>query len=66
VAGVPFFIIPFIGPIFGTFISACVAPMMFAEKYEVTQSLAAKIIIPTVVVVYIVSALILYYGIPML
>jgi len=64
--GVPFFIMPFIGPFFGTFLSACVAPMMFAEKYELTQGAAAKIIIPTVLVIYVVSGTILYYGIPML
>jgi hypothetical protein len=65
-AGLPFFIMPFIGPFFGTFISACVAPMMFAEKYELTQRAAAKIIIPTVLVIYVVSGVILYYGIPLL
>jgi hypothetical protein len=59
VAGLPFFIMPFIGPLFGTFISACVAPMMFAEKYELTQGAAAKIIIPTVLVIYVVSGVIL-------
>jgi hypothetical protein len=64
--GLPFFIMPFIGPFFGTFLSACVAPMMFAEKYELTQGAAAKIIIPTVLVIYIVSGVILYYGIPLL
>jgi hypothetical protein len=64
--GVPFFIMPFIGPFFGTFLSACVAPMMFAEKYELTQGAAAKIIIPTVLVIYVVSGVILYYGIPLL
>ncbi len=66
VAGLPFFVIPFIGPFFGTFISACVAPMMFAERYELTQGAAARIIIPTVLVIYAVSGLILYNGIPLL
>ena len=65
-AGVPFFILPFIGPFFGTFISACVAPLLLAEKYDLTQGVAAKIIIPTVLVIYIVTGVILYYGIPML
>jgi len=64
--GLPFFIMPFIGPFFGTFLSACVAPMMFGEKYELTQGAAAKIIIPTVLAVYVVSGVILYYGIPFL
>lgn len=64
--GLPFFIMPFIGPFFGTFLSACVAPMMFAEKYELTQGAAAKVIIPTVLVIYAVSWVILYYGIPRL
>jgi hypothetical protein len=66
VAGVPFFILPFFGPLLGTLVSAFVAPMMLAEKYELTQGVAAKIIIPTVVLIYIVTGVILYYGIPML
>jgi len=65
-AGAPFFLVPFIGPFFGTFISASIAPWMLAEKYEITQGVAAKIIIPTVLVIYVVSGVILYYGIPML
>jgi hypothetical protein len=65
VAGAPFFIIPFAGPILGTLISASVAPWMFGEKYGLTQKEAAKIVIPTVLAVYVVSAVILYYGIPM-
>jgi hypothetical protein len=64
--GLPFFIMPFIGPFFGTFLSACVAPMMFAEKYELTQGAAAKIIIPTVLVIYAVSGVMLYYALPMI
>jgi len=40
--------------------------MMLAEKYELTQGTAAKIILPTVLVIYVVSGVILYYGIPML
>ena len=64
-AGAPFFLIPFMGPLFGVFISACVAPLMLAEKYELTQGAAAKIILPTVLVIYIVSGVILYYGIPL-
>ncbi len=40
--------------------------MMFAEKYELTQGMAARIILPTVLAVYIVSGLILYYGLPLL
>jgi len=64
VLGLPFFIIPFIGPFFGTFLSACIAPMMFAEKYDLTQGASAKIIIPTVLAVYVVSGVILFYGIP--
>jgi hypothetical protein len=66
VAGAPFFLIPFMGPPFGIFISSCVAPMMLAERYEVTQGQAAKIILPTVAVIYVVSGVILYYGIPMI
>jgi hypothetical protein len=64
-AGAPFFIIPFIGPILGTFISACVAPFMFGEKYELETAVAAKIILPTVLVVYAVTGVMVYqYGIP--
>lgn len=66
VGGLPFFILPFIGPIFGTIISCFVAAMMFGEKYEVSQGTGAKVILPVVIVVYIVSAAILYVGIPML
>jgi hypothetical protein len=66
VAGAPFFLLPFIGPILGVLISAFVAPMMLAEKYEVTQGVAAKIILPTVLVIYIVSGVIIYYAIPLI
>jgi hypothetical protein len=64
VAGAPFFLIPFIGPPFGIFVSACVAPYLFAERYSVTQGIAAKVILPTVAVVYVLSAVILYFGLP--
>ena len=66
IAGAPFFLIPFIGPIFGVFISMFVAPIMFAGKYELSQGEAAKVILPTVLVIYIVSAVILYHGIPLI
>jgi hypothetical protein len=66
VAGVPFFIVPFIGPLFGTFVSACVASMLVARDYSVTQRAAAKAIVPTVVLLYAVSGTMLYFGIPML
>jgi hypothetical protein len=66
VAGVPFFIMPFIGPLVGTFVSACVASFMTAREYSVSQSLAAKAIVPTVLVLYVVSGAMLYVGIPML
>jgi len=36
--------------------------MMLAEKYEVTQGTAARIILPTVLVIHAVSGIILYYG----
>ncbi|MBW2391047.1 MAG: hypothetical protein JRG89_21810 [Deltaproteobacteria bacterium] len=64
VAGAPFVIIPFIGPLFGFFISCCVAPMMLAPRYDISQVDAAKIILPTVAAIYATTALILYYGIP--
>jgi hypothetical protein len=66
VAGAPFFIMPFVGPIFGTLVSAFVAPMMLAREFNVSQGDAAKVIVPTVAAVYLVSAVILYLGIPML
>ncbi len=66
VAGVPFFIIPFIGPVLGTFVSGCAASFLIAREYAVTQGIAAKAIVPTVVVLYLVSGVILYLGIPML
>jgi hypothetical protein len=66
VAGVPFFIMPFIGPLLGTFVSACVASFMTAREYSVSQSLAAKAIVPTVLVLYVVTGAMLYVGIPML
>ena len=66
IAGAPFFLIPFIGPIFGVFVSMFVAPIMFAGKYELSQGEAAKVILPTVLVIYIVSGMILYYGIPLI
>jgi len=66
VAGVPFFIVPFVGPFFGTGLSAFVAAIMFGEKYEIPQGQAAKIILPTVLVIFVVSGVILYYGIPMI
>jgi hypothetical protein len=65
-AGAPFFVIPFAGPVLGTVVSACVAPWLMSERYDMTQGESAKIILPTVLVVYIVSGVILYYGIPML
>ncbi len=65
VAGAPFFIVPFIGPLFGFFVSCCVAPMMLAPRYELTQIDAAKVILPTVAAIYGTTGLILYYGIPM-
>ncbi len=65
VAGAPFVIVPFIGPVFGFFVSACVAPMMLAARYQISQSDAAKIILPTVAAIYATSAAILYFGIPM-
>ncbi len=64
-AGAPFFIVPFIGPLFGFFVSCCVAPMMLAPRYELTQIDAAKVILPTVAAIYGTTGLILYYGIPM-
>ncbi len=66
VAGVPFFIMPFIGPLLGTFVSACVASFLTAREYTIAQSVAAKAIVPTVVVLYVVSGAMLYVGIPML
>ena len=65
-AGVPFFIVPFIGPFFGTALSGFVAAIMFGEKYEIPQGQAAKIILPTGVGIFLLSGLILYYGIPMI
>ncbi|MBW2420372.1 MAG: hypothetical protein JRH19_17660 [Deltaproteobacteria bacterium] len=65
VAGAPFWIMPFVGPVFGTLVSAFVAPMMLARELGVSQGDAAKVIVPTVVVVAIVSAVILFFGIPM-
>ncbi len=66
VAGVPFFILPFIGPLLGTFVSACVASFLTAREYTIAQGVAAKAIVPTVVVLYVVSGAMLYVGIPML
>ena len=66
VAGAPFFLIPFIGPLLGIFVSACIAPLLLAERYRVSQGVAAKVILPTVAVIYLVSAVILYFGIPMI
>jgi hypothetical protein len=66
VAGTPFFLIPFIGPIMGIFISGVVAAMMLSGKYSVEQGVAAKIIAPVVIVLYAVSGVILYYGLPMI
>ncbi len=66
VAGAPFFLIPFMGPLLGVFVSACVAPMLLAKEYQVTQALAAKLILPTVAVIYVLSGAILYFGIPMI
>ncbi|MDP6977972.1 MAG: hypothetical protein QF570_05130 [Myxococcota bacterium] len=65
VAGAPFIIVPFIGPLFGFFVSCCVAPMMLAPRYEISQGEAAKIILPTVAAIYVTTALILWFGIPM-
>ena len=65
VAGAPFVLLPFIGPIVAFCVSGFVAPMMLAPRYDITQGTAAKIILPTVAVVYVVSAVILYYGLPM-
>lgn len=64
VAGAPFVIVPFIGPLFGFFISCCVAPLMLAPRYSISQLDAAKIILPTVAALYLTTALALYYGIP--
>ncbi len=64
VAGAPFVIVPFIGPLFGFFISCCVAPLMLAPRYSISQLDAAKIILPTVAALYLMTALALYYGIP--
>ena len=64
VAGAPFVIVPFIGPLFGFFISCCVAPLMLAPRYSISQLDAAKIILPTVASLYVTTALALYYGIP--
>lgn len=64
VAGAPFVIVPFIGPFFGFFISCCVAPMMLAPRYDLSQGDAAKVILPTVAAIYATTALILYIGIP--
>ena len=58
------FIIPFIGPLAGTLVSSFVAPMMLAPKYSVPQSPAAKIILPAVAAVYVVSGGILWFGLP--
>jgi hypothetical protein len=66
VAGAPFFLIPFAGPFFGIALSCFVAAMMFGEKYELPQGQAAKIILPTVLVIFALSGVILYYGIPMI
>ncbi len=65
VAGAPFFLIPFMGPIFGVFVSSCVAPMLLADRFDISQAQAAKIVIPTVLVVAATSAGILYVGLPM-
>jgi hypothetical protein len=65
--GLPFFILPFIGPIFGTIISGFVASMMIGEKYEVSQGTGAKIILPVVLVVYALSGALIYnWGLPLL
>jgi hypothetical protein len=64
-AGVPFFLIPFMGPILGIFISGVVASMMLSVKYSIEQGEATRIIIPTVAAIYAMSGLILYYGLPM-
>jgi len=65
--GLPFFLFPLIGPLFGTIISGFVASMMIGEKYEVSQGTGAKIIIPVVVVVYALSAALIYnWGLPLL
>ncbi len=65
IAGAPFIIVPFIGPLFGFFVSCCVAPMMLAPRYEISQGDAAKVILPTVAAIYVTTALILWLGIPM-
>jgi len=65
VAGAPFIILPFIGPLFAFFISCCVAPMMLANRYEFSMGDAAKVILPTVAAIYVTSAAILYFGLPM-
>ena len=65
-AGLSFFIIPFWGPIFGTVVSGYVAVAMFADKYEVDQKVAAKVILPTVLAIYIVTGLIVYFGIALI
>ena len=66
-AGLPFFLFPFIGPIFGTVASGFAASMLMSERYEVSWGTGAKVILPVVVVVYAVSAALIYYWLwPML
>lgn len=65
VAGAPFVIMPFIGPLFAFFVSCCVAPMMLAPRLQISQGDAAKVILPTVAVLYGTTAAILYFGLPM-
>lgn len=65
VAGAPFVIVPFIGPLFGFFVSCCVAPMMLAPRMQISQGDAAKIILPTVAILYATTATILYYRLPL-
>ena len=66
VAGAPFFLIPFAGPFFGIALSCFVAAMMFGDRYDLPQGQAAKIILPTILLIFALSALILYLGIPMM
>lgn len=65
-AGFAFFVIPFWGPIFGTVVSGYVAVGMFADKYDVDQKTAAKVVLPTVLAIYIVTGFMIYLGFQLL
>jgi len=66
VAGGAFFIIPFWGPIFGTIFSGYVAATMFGQKYEVGHKVGAKVMIPTILAIYVVTGTILYFAIDLI